>query len=104
MSAVELHVDDIGTQLIVTICEDGEAINISGASSYEIVIRKPNGVSTAYTPSFLTDGTDGNLVYVTVAGDVDQIGNYKIQGKVVLNGGTFRSSMSDFKVLCNLEV
>ena len=34
--------------------------------------------------------------------DLDEAGHYKIQGKVVLPSGTFYTSISTFKVHCNL--
>jgi hypothetical protein len=100
--ASEIHVDDIGTQLIMTVKDDGEVVDISGASTLTVVIKKPDGISYTKTGTLLTDGTDGNMYYTSVDGDFNVAGNYKIQGIVVLSNGTFYTSISSFKVFCNL--
>ena len=45
---------------------------------------------------------DGKMYYITLAGDLDVAGNYKIQAKVVLTSGSYFSSTATFKVHCNL--
>ena len=98
----EIHVGDIGTQLIVTIKDDGVVVDISTASTLQIIIKKPDGVSYTKSGLLYTDGTDGKMYYNSTSGDFDTPGNYKLQGKVVLAGGTYYTSISDFKVYCNL--
>lgn len=100
--ASEIHVNDVGTVLIMTVLDDGVAVDISGASVLDVFIRKPNGVSYTKAGLFYTNGTDGKLKYIAISGDFDAPGNYKLQGKVVLPGGTYYSSISDFMVYCNL--
>lgn len=98
----QIHINDIGTELIVTIKDDGAVVDISGASTMTIVIKKPDGESLTKTASLYTDGTDGKMEYITQSGDIDQAGLYKIQGIVVLDSGTFHTSISSFQVHCNL--
>ena len=100
--AGQIHVGDIGTTLIVTILEDGSVVDISSASSLQIIIKKPDATTLTKTGVFTTDGTDGKMQYVSIAGDFDQSGNYRIQGKVDISGGTYSSSVGSFKVHCNL--
>ena len=100
--ASQIHVGDIGTTLIGTFSDCGTAVDISSASSIEMIIRKPDQTKLTKTATFVTDGTDGQVQYITIAGDVDQAGNYKIQGKVVDGGATYYSSISTFKVYCNI--
>lgn len=99
----EIHVDDIGTVLVVTITDDGQVVDLSSATETIIIIKKPNTLPYEKTASFYTDGTDGKISYTVVAGDLDAPGVYKIQGKVSIGGGTFRSEISTFKVHCNLD-
>lgn len=96
------QVDNINVRLIVIIHEDDEVLNISTASSKSIILKKPDGELTTFTASFLTDGTDGGIYYDTVSGDLDQSGVYKIQGLILIDGGTYKSSIEIFKVFCNL--
>ena len=44
------------------------------------------------------------MYYDAVAGDLDEAGNYKLQGRVFLGGGsgTFYTDIHTFKVHCNL--
>jgi len=100
--ASEIHVGDIGTQLIVTIQDNGAIVDISGASVLQIILKKPDGLLYTKSGLLYTSGTDGKMYFVSVSGDFNLPGNYKLQGKVVLATGTYYTSISDFKVHCNL--
>ena len=100
--ASEIHVGDIGTQLIMTVKDDGEIVDISPASNLTVILKKPDGKNYTKSGTILTDGTDGNMYYTSVNGDFNAAGNYKIQGIVTLPNGTFYTSISTFKVFCNL--
>ena len=90
------------TKLLVAVTDDGSDVDISTASSLVIFIKKPDGTVLERAGVLNTDGTDGKMYYLTVVGDLDVAGNYKIQGKVVIPTGTFYTSISNFKVHCNL--
>lgn len=98
----QIHVDDIGTQLIVTVYDDGEVVDISGASTLTIIVKKPDGTTFNKIGLLYTNGTDGKMYCVSTAGDFDISGNYKIQGKVTIGGGTYYTSVGSFKVYCNI--
>lgn len=100
--ASQIHKDDVGTKLLVTVTDDDSAVDISTASSLTIFIKKPDGTVLDRAGVLNTDGIDGKMYYLTVVGDLDVAGNYKIQGKVVISVGTFYTSISNFKVHCNL--
>lgn len=100
--ASEIHEGDIGTKLLVTIIDDGDIVDISSASSLSLFIKKPNGTILTRPATLETDGTDGKMYYITVVGDIDKAGVYKIQGLVVLLNGSFYTSTATFKVHCNL--
>lgn len=100
--ASEIHVGDIGTQLIVAVYDDGDIVNISGALATVIILKKPDSNVYNKSASLLTDGTDGKMVYTSVAGDFDQAGKYKIQGQVTMTSGTFYTGVGNFTVNCNL--
>lgn len=98
----QIHVGDIGTQLIVTVYDDGEIVDISSATTLTIFIKKPDGSSISKVGLLYTDGTDGKMYCISIANDFDMSGNYKIQGKVTLGGGTYYTSVGSFKVYCNI--
>ena len=98
----QIHVDDIGTQLIVTVYDDGQVVNISNSSTMTITIKKPDGVIINKVGLLYTDGSDGKMYCVSNSGDFDISGNYKIQGRITLNGGTYYTSVGSFRVYCNI--
>ena len=102
MPANEIHVNDIGTQFMLTVKDGSTAVNISGASTKQITIKKPSGTSITVSTTFDSDGTDGKMYYNTVADDLDEAGSYKLQGKVAITDGTFYTDITTFKVHRNL--
>ena len=98
----EIHVGDIGTVFEVTIQDDGVAVNISSATTKEIIFRKPDKTLLTKAANFSTDGTDGKIRSTTVSGDLNAAGVWSIQAHVILPGGDWKSSISEFSVIPNL--
>ena len=102
MAANEIHLNDIGTQFLLTIKDGSSAVDVSTASTKQIIIKKPSGTKITATATFSTDGSDGKIYYSTVADDLDETGSYKLQGKVIISDGTFYTDITTFKVHRNL--
>lgn len=102
MAANEIHIGDIGTILRVTVKDGDTAVNISSATSKIIILEDPDGNNSEKTAIFTTDGTDGKIQYTTIAGDLDERGNWSIQAKIVMPSGTWYSDVSVFQVHENL--
>ena len=102
MSANEIHQNDIGTKFLVTINDGDSAVDVSGSSSKQIIIKKPSGTTLTNAAAFNTDGTDGKIYYNALSGDLDETGTHSIQGKVVIAAGTFYTDIQSFKVHRNL--
>jgi len=104
-----VHVGTIGFDLIVQFldCATLAPLDLlaAGITVSEILLRDPNGVKASHAASFLTDGTDGKIHYVTVAGDLDVPGPWRLQGKVADAGPskTLYSEVGSFTVRENLE-
>jgi hypothetical protein len=99
----EIHVGDIGTQILISIVDqDGGVADISLASSTIFSIEKPNGVILEVDAELYTDGTDGLLLYTVVEGDFDVVGIYKVQPKIIFSSGSYSGSVSTFRVYKNL--
>jgi len=109
----EIHLNDIGTEFIVTIVECinevDVPIDISTATLKQIFFLKPDGIVLTKTASFTSissggtgDGSDGMLSYFSVVGDLDLLNSYKLQGKVYTPLGNWGSSTAKFKVVKNL--
>ncbi len=98
----EIHVNDIGTVFEITLKDCDVVVNISSATTKQIIFQKPDQSVIIKTAQFTTDGTDGKIRYTTVDGDLDLQGPWKIQAKVVLPTGTWSSNVDKFKVWSNL--
>jgi hypothetical protein len=97
--AAEIHVGDIGLTFRVTIKDqDSNVVNLSETLTKQIILNKPNGEILTKNATFYTDGTDGIIEYVTVEGDLDTQGIWKIQGYVVFETSEFRTNKESFWV------
>lgn len=105
-SEQEVHYNDIGTVFEVTIkdCVSGTStvLDVSGATTLELVFKSPSGTSTTKTASLVTDGTDGKIKYTSVDGDLNEVGTWRLQAKISIGGGVYRSDVGTFKVYENL--
>jgi hypothetical protein len=99
----EIHLNDVGTQFLVTVIDGLEIpMDISMATTKEIIFKKPSGVLVTKTASFFTDGTEGKIYYVSQAADLDEIGAWKIQCHVITATSNWHTNFSTFKVHRNL--
>jgi len=102
-----IHKGDIGTKFIIEVVdEDGKVLNIADADPMAILFKKHDRSVISKEAEFLTDGTDGKMMYVAVDGFLDQVGDWSMQGKVTLAdpAGTWFSTVKDFLVHDSLEV
>lgn len=104
MAADEIHLGDIGLVLKATIQDGDSIVDLSAATTKEIKLKPPKGGATkTFSAAFFTDGTDGIITYTTVdADDLDVLGDWKIQGRVVIAAGDFNSDTAAFEVHKNL--
>jgi len=98
----EIHLNDVGTVLRVTVVENRTAVDISTALTKTIHLRSPADVVKSFTANFTTDGVDGQLEYTVVADDLDELGVWRIQGRVTFAGALWGSEVGTFKVHPNL--
>jgi hypothetical protein len=100
----EIHQNDIGTRFLFTVKDGSDLVNISGATALEVDFRKPSDSVVTRSASRFDDGSaiSGVMYYDVVAGDLNEVGKYKLQGKVYLSGGVFHTDIHTFQVHCNL--
>lgn len=98
----EIRVGDIGTVFEVTLYDCDQIVDVSGATTKEIIFLKPDNTKVVKTAVFKTDGTDGIIQYVTIQDDLDQQDKWKLQGHVVLPTGEWHTDIVSFKVYTNL--
>ncbi len=103
MSVEEIHVGDVGTIFEVTLKDGDDAVDISAATTKQLIFRTPDGKTVVeHDAEFVTTGVDGKIKYTTVADDLSVEGVWKIQAYIVLADGAWRSSVEEFQVYANL--
>lgn len=100
----DIHVNDIGTELVVVVKDEDEAVvDVSGATK-TIKLTKPDGVDVPKSAVNDTTGTDGKIRYNTIANDLDQPGLWQIQGFVEMaSGQKWHTKVGSFRVKPNLS-
>lgn len=103
----QAHVNDIGTLFRVTVYDITNTgaktiANISNATDLKFIFRKPDATTFQRSASFTTDGSDGEIQYYTVDGDLDQDGTWTLQAYVSTSSGSWRTDIANFKVYENL--
>lgn len=101
--AAEIHEGDIGTIFRFTVYdEDDNLVDLSRATAYSIVFKKPDCTLLTKTASLFTDGKDGIMQYMAASGDLDQVGKWSIQGIVTFADFVWNTDIIDFKVYKNV--
>lgn len=95
----------IGVTVELTVVDTaGTAVDISGATTKKLFFEKPNGDVVNKDADYVTDGVNGKIKYVTVAGDLSPYGAWKCQAYIVkaglVNG---RTKTQFFDVLPNVD-
>tara|TARA_R100000008_G_scaffold86692_1_gene80945 strand:- start:119 stop:445 length:327 start_codon:yes stop_codon:yes gene_type:complete len=103
----EAHVNDIGTVFRVTVYDTTSSggttvADISGATTKTFTFKRPDGTTFDKTAVFTTDGSDGNIQYLTVDGDLNIAGTWHLQAYVVTSAGSWKTTAGTFKVYENL--
>lgn len=97
-----MRVDDIGTELEITMMDGDAVLPIGTAAERHIWLKKPSGAVLERTGSLVTDGADGKMSYTTIAGDIDMAGPWLLQGFVVFPSGAWHTQIEEFLVEASL--
>lgn len=85
----DVRIGDVGVIFRLTVKEDGVVVDIATATvTKEIKFVSPNGTVKTKDATFTTDGTDGKLEYPSIAADLDECGQWRMQAHVALTGPT----------------
>ncbi len=103
MAKGEVRFGDVGTVFELTFKDQNDNIvPINQATTKKFYFKKPTGTVVEKSGVFSTDGLDGKLRYVTVANDLDTLGDWEYQGYVVLPSGSWKTDLHAFRVHRNL--
>ena len=72
--------------IVMTIKEDGSALDISSATSKRITLASPDGETSVKAAEFSTDGTDGKIEYQCSTSDLDMRGTWQAQAYLEMPG------------------
>lgn len=92
------RIGDVGAILEVTLTNKGTVVDLTGNSVLEIILKKPDGTKLTKTGVLSGLPTAGVIKYTTVAGDLNQSGEWKIEAHVTIPSGDFRSEIGSFIV------
>ena len=82
--ANKIYVGDVGTAIVV-----GLGTDLADAMSPELHVQKPDGSFVVWAATvYGSAGLMTSIRYITVAGDLDQPGKYKIQPHITIGGWT----------------
>ena len=100
----DIHKGDIGTRFKCKIVDqDKNIVDLSGASVREILFKKPDTTTMAKVAALSGDGTDGYIEYISVADDLNVVGDWKIQAYVKTPEGEWSTDLEVFKVNTNIK-
>ena len=103
MATIYVHNADLGTIFRLAITDTaGTAIDVSSGATKYIYFQDPDGTKTQKTAAFYTNGTDGKIQYTTIAGDIDMVGTWQVQGYVETSLGKFWTKKGYFNVYSTL--
>lgn len=92
--ANKIYTGDVGLAIVADCGQE-----VGSATNAVFVVKRPDGSEVEWTATpHQIGGAYNYLLYVTVAGDLTQIGTYKIQPRFTLSGWTGRGEPGKFKV------
>lgn len=99
----EIHLGDIGTIFEYVVKNQAGAVeNLSAADEVTLIWQKPSKVRVSLTPTKPNGGADGLIRYTTLAGDLDEAGDWRVQVYVSVDGGEWHTDIGTFRVHNNL--
>lgn len=104
MPAVEsFRLGDYGFNLVATVEEDGDVVDVSTATNIVYYLKTPKGNIIQKSGSLLNDGTDGKFKYTGEQGllsvkDRSLVGDWSYEVKFTLGTWTGTTTSAKFRV------
>lgn len=99
-------IGDVGTLFIYQFVDryTGTVVDVSGANGLNIIFKSPSAVVASKSASFNTDGVDGKIKYLILNSDLDEAGDWEVQGKATwATGSMFYGDIKKFTVYDALD-
>ena len=91
----KIYKNDIGTKIILNL-----GVDMSGASVRQIKYTKPGRISGNWAATLGAD--DKSIYYLTVDGDLDEIGRWTVQAYIESSSWTGHGESVSFQVLAHI--
>lgn len=97
------QIANAGIQIIVQVQDQNlNPLNVLGASAIVLAFQQPDGTQFNRNATFLTNGIDGSIYYVTTATDILEAGLWYVQAQVTVGGATLTTLWGQFEANANL--
>ena len=93
---IELHVGDVGTEIILSLVDGSEPADLTGMTTATIKIQRPDRTSVTITAALDGEAVDGVIKGTVATGTFTVRGNYTIQAYLVI--GTWSGHSQSAKV------
>src|SRR5262245_53446698 len=96
----------IKAQILLTYVDPdtGSAMDLSNATTKNLIFRRPDGRTFTRAAEFVTNGADGKLKYITTAADdTTPAGRWRVQADVIKPDYEGRSRVGMYWVLRNIS-
>jgi len=94
----DVHLNDVGTVFRLTVLDDGAAVDLSEATTKQILFKKPSGLLLTKSAEYYTDGLDGIIDYTSASGDLSELGEWQMQAYIVTNTSSWHGTVEEFRV------
>lgn len=92
----------IEAKIQITVTKNSVVYNIAGAT-VTYLYEKPGGTTGTWTATIDNAATGITSYTTTSASDLDTVGRWEVQAKVVLGGGTLYTVKDSFNVMDNVS-
>lgn len=99
----EVHVGDVGTIFRATLSDQDTVVDLSTATTLELLFLKPDGTLSTKTAVLSNAGTDGRMQYTAEVGFLDAAGRWKWQPRVEFTADIWSGDILQFTVFPNLD-
>lgn len=82
--------------------QDGNVVDISSYTTRTFKLQKPDGTTVSRGASFTTTGSDGDIEYTTVSGDIDMAGAWEFQFVLSKTGAQLATPREKLNVKANI--
>lgn len=83
--------------------QDGDPVDLSAAALLEFLLLAPDGVTQPVVASFVSNGYDGLIQYITDADDLTEVGLWQLQARLTFGTQVLLTRLGTFGVDSNVE-